>query len=250
MDLLIQAKEKLIKLLQQQAIREISIQVSARGLTPEEAIGLPGRTDYPIMNGKEVMIEANCDGAFGQAFTDAPAFFNGTLTEVLQMPLEKTSDRALLVATLNAVLRKHQLAEKTVHCKNEEPEQCSQSLMPWLESKLTEGRKIGLIGLQPAMLESLSETFGPQNIMASDLNPNTIGTVKWSVTILDGSCDNERIIEASDFILVTGSSIVNGSFNELYKSLRTKTKSFAAFGNTISGVASLLSIPHVCFYGR
>lgn len=166
------------------------------------------------------------------------------------MPLEKVGDRALFVATLNAVLRKQQLAEKTVHCKNNEPEQCSQSLMCWLKDKLDADSKIGLIGLQPAMLEGLSKTFGPANILASDLNPNTIGKDKWGVTIWDGHHANDQLIDAADFILVTGSAIVNGSFNGLHRLLLEKNKAFAAFGNTISGVASLLSIPHVCFYGR
>ena len=250
MDLLKQAKQKLIELLPQQQIDESPIQILARDLTPEEAIGQPGRTDYPIMNGKEVMIEANCGGAKGQAFTDAPAAFQGTLTELLELPLDRVGDRALLVAALNAVLRKYQLAEKTVHCKDSEPELCSRSLIPWLKSQLKEGTRIGLIGLQPAMLQALSEAFGADSLIASDLNANTIGTSQWGVTIWDGETENEKLIDAAGFVLVTGSSIVNGSFNGLHQVLIEKEKAFAAFGNTISGIATLLSIPHICFYGR
>jgi len=250
MDLLEQAKEKFIALLSEGELNETEIRISARGLSAEEAIGKPGRTDYPILNGKEVMIEAECSGSFGQAFTDAPAAYQGALADILAMPLAEPHSRALFVAALNAVLRKHKLADKTVHCKNEEPEQCSHSLMGWLKERVKPGQKIGLIGLQPAMLENLSATFGAENLLASDLNPNTVGTQKWGVTILDGSRDNERLMDETDFVLVTGSSIVNGSFNGLYSYLTSRNKAFAAFGNTISGVATLMNLPQVCFFGR
>jgi len=154
------------------------------------------------------------------------------------------------VCALNAVLRKNKLANKTVHCKNEEPEMCATSLMQWLQERVQPEAKIGLIGLQPAMLQKLSATFGAHRLLASDLNPKTIGSKKWGVTILDGEADNQRLMEQADFVLVTGSAIVNGSFNRLYYTLSEMNKPFAAFGNTISGVASLLNVPHVCFNGR
>ena len=37
---------------------ERSISLKSRGLTPEEAIGRTARTDYPILNGREVMLQA------------------------------------------------------------------------------------------------------------------------------------------------------------------------------------------------
>jgi uncharacterized protein (DUF4213/DUF364 family) len=250
MDLLIEARDKLIELIPEKSLLQTHLQITARGLSAIEAIGQPSRGDYPILNGKEVMIEAECGGAYGQAFTDEPRSYQGTLDEVLHLPLDTSANRALLVAALNAVLRKLNLATRTTHCKNEEPEQCSASLMVWLKERVTSGDKIGLIGLQPAMLEQLSTTFGGENILASDLNPATIGTQKWGVTILDGATDNQALIDAADLVLVTGSSIVNGSFNALHQYMTTTQTSFAAFGNTISGVACLLAIPHVCFFGR
>lgn len=251
MDLLFQAKDKLTSILKDDQISEsLTIRIKARGLTAEEAIGQPTRTDYPIQMGKEVMIEAECEGFLGQAFTDQPADYVGCLTDILSLSLDETANRALFVCALNAVLRKNKLADKTVHCKNEEPEMCATSLMQWLQERIQPDAKIGLIGLQPAMLQQLSATFGADRLLASDLNPQTIGSQKWGVTILDGDTDNQRLMEQADFVLVTGSAIVNGSFNQLYHYLSEINKPFAAFGNTISGVAALLNVPHVCFNGR
>ena len=251
MDLLFQAKDKLAFFLSEGKISEPSmINIKARGLTATQAIGQPKRTDYPIQNGKEVMIEADCEGSLGQAFTDQPVDYHGSLTDILALPLAGSANRALFVAALNAVLKKNKLTDRTVHCKNEEPEMCASMLIQWLLEKIQPDDKIGLIGLQPAMLEKLTETFGADRLLASDLNPKTIGSNKWGVIVLDGEQENERLIDHVDFVLVTGSAIVNGSFNSLYQHLSDLHKPFAAFGNTISGVASLLNIPHVCFHGR
>ena len=251
MDLLAQAKYKFHEMMTDGVAFPTSIvRIKARGLSAIEAIGEPKRQDYPILTGKEVMIEAECAGSFGQAFTDQPMDYVGTLADIFALPLTNTGNRALFIATLNAVLKKNRLVDKTVHCKNEEPEACATMLMSWLGKRIEDGQKIGLIGLQPTMLEKLSVTFGPEQVLASDLDAKVIGTEKWGVKILDGAKDNQRIMDEADFVLVTGSSIVNGTFDELYHYLSNNHKPFAAFGNTIAGVAALMDVPRVCFKAR
>ena len=61
--------------------------VSARPLSPEEAIGKPDRTDYPLLKGKEVMIEAVFIDARAQAFTDMPGTFQGSLHDLMGLDL-------------------------------------------------------------------------------------------------------------------------------------------------------------------
>lgn len=46
------------------------VSVIARPLTAEEAIGRPEHDDYPLLKGKERMMEARFKGAAGQAYTD------------------------------------------------------------------------------------------------------------------------------------------------------------------------------------
>lgn len=248
MDLLAQAKDIFHNMMTDGVALPASIiRIKARGLTAKEALGEPLRKDYPIQTGKEVMIEAECAGCIGQAFTDQPSNYVGTLNDILFLPLDSVSNRSLFIASLNAVLKKKRLVSRTVHCKNEEPEACASMLMEWLKKQIQEGQKIGLIGLQPAMLEKLSVTFGADSVLVSDLDPQNIGTEKWGVPVLDGKTQNTRVMDESDFVLVTGSSIVNGSFDGLYQHLQQSNKPFATFGNTIAGVAELLHIPRVCF---
>lgn len=248
MDLLAQAKQIFNTMMSDGVALPLSIiRIKARELSVFEAIGKPEKNYHPIQNGKEVMIEAECAGCFGQAFTDQAVDYTGSLADIMALPLDNSVNRALFIATLNAVLKKNRLADKTVHCKNEEPELCASMLMKWLKTQVKPEQKIALIGLQPVMLEKLSATFGPERILVSDLNMKFIGHKQCGVVILDGKKDNQRVIDEADFVLVTGSSIVNGSFNAIYSYLQEKNKPFATFGNTIAGVASLLDIPRICF---
>lgn len=68
-------KERWWKRITESGLRGCKVVVSVRGLKPEEAIGRPLHGDYPILRGREVLIQAELEGAIGQAFTDEPRRF-------------------------------------------------------------------------------------------------------------------------------------------------------------------------------
>ena len=74
------------KILQDPALSKANVSITCRTLTPEEAIGSPGRNDFPLQKGKERLMQAVIDGFAGQAFTDMPGDFEGTLHDVLHLP--------------------------------------------------------------------------------------------------------------------------------------------------------------------
>ncbi|MDK2968463.1 MAG: hypothetical protein PWP53_4075, partial [Lacrimispora sp.] len=69
MDLL---KDKFKTLVEENSLTMDEIHIVSKSLTPEEAIGNTRRKDFPILTGREVMLQAEYQGAKGQAFTDAP----------------------------------------------------------------------------------------------------------------------------------------------------------------------------------
>lgn len=75
-------KARFAALISEHSLLEESVSLRAKALTPEEAIGITKRKDYPILTGRDVMVQAQCGGCLGQAFTDAPAAFEGSLREV------------------------------------------------------------------------------------------------------------------------------------------------------------------------
>ncbi|MFC2093146.1 hypothetical protein ACFLSV_04515, partial [Bacteroidota bacterium] len=139
---------KLREIIKENELFDVMVSVKAVPLTPEEAIGNPERRDYPIIEGKEKVIEANVLGVKGHAFTDFPQEFNGTLKDVLELSFISNQNRAVYVATLNAVLRHLDIVEGTVHCKDEDPEKCAKEIALYLFEKFGKV-KIGLIGLNP-----------------------------------------------------------------------------------------------------
>jgi len=78
---------------------------TGRALSPEEAIGTPEDDDYPLMKGRERLMEAVFKGARGQAFTDMFGDFGGSLEDIANMDLKNNFKRAVFIATLNAVMR-------------------------------------------------------------------------------------------------------------------------------------------------
>lgn len=224
-------------------VQEEQVTIVCRALTPEEAIGNTERKDFPIIEGKDVMIQAEFRGFYGQAFTDAPAAFSGTILEVLDMDiLQDPHARSIFIAVLNAVMASFGKCTGTVHCKTEGPEKCAGKMRAFLESNYSEGTRIALIGYQPALLDMLSHSGFQVRVL--DLNPANIGQERYGVVVEDGRKAYENVINGgADLILCTGSTICNGTIVD-YLELDTEV---LFFGTSISGAAPLMGLKRVCF---
>lgn len=213
------------------------VEVSGRVLKPEEAIGNPERQDFPILKGKEKLMQAQFKGEKGQAFTDMPGNFSGTIAEIIKRPLETNHDKATLVSTINAVCKYLDISEKTVHCKDDEPEECSKQLVDYVKENYG-SPKIALIGYQPSMLEALSKDF---QIRIVDLAEENLGKEKFGVIVEDGRTNTPDVLEWCDIIIATGSTIANGTITNFI----TK-KPAIFFGTTIAGAAALMNLHRFC----
>lgn len=242
-------RTKLGDIIRSEGLSDVMVSVLVKPLTAEEAIGKPGRRDFPIIEGKERVIEAEVLGAKGHAFTDSPADFRGSLVEVLNLPLQDNKERALYIAVLNAVLRYLGLVEKTVHCKDEEPEMCAKEIASYILGRWGKVR-VGLIGLNPAIAAELVGVFGADSVRITDLNKQNIGSIKCEVEIWDGREKARDLIEQSDVVVVTGTTIVNGTFDFIFDDIKTCGKDYLLYGVTSAGVCSLMGLNRICPCGR
>lgn len=236
-----EVREKLNHLVEQNNLesQEINI-VYARKLSPEEAIGNPERKDFPLLKGKEVMMQATFLDARGQAFTDMPGDFQGSLDEVLNLSLTNNFERSVFVATLNAVMRYLKLIDRTVHCRDKEPQECARQLVKYVRQRFGSPR-IAFIGLQPAMVESLGQYFP---IRVTDLDPENIGKRKCNVIIEDAGATKE-IIAWGDIVLATGTTVVNNTIRSILVQ-----KPVVFYGVTVSGIARLKGFEQYCYCGH
>ncbi len=240
---------ELRRLAQEADLLQADVSVLAKPLTPEEAIGTPGRRDYPILVGKERVIEATVLGSRGHAFTDSARELKGTVTEVLELELDSNFDRAIFVATGNALLRHLGLAKGTVHCKDDDPERCGAQIADHILA--TYGQvTVGLIGLNPAIAERLVQVFGPGRVRLTDLNPDQVGTERWGVEIWHGRDRADQLIDEADVVVLTGTTLVNDTFDSLRARLEAAAKPYLVFGVTAAGVCALTAIERLCPCGR
>jgi len=240
---------KIRRIAMEENILHTEVTVLARPLTPEEAIGTPGRRDFPIIIGKERVIEATVLGSKGQAFTDSPREYVGTLKEVLYLELTTNHNRAIYVATINALMCHYRMAEKTVHCRDEETEECALEIAKSLLRKYGK-TNVGLIGLNPAIAERLIDTFGADHVRITDLNRDIIGERRFGVEVWDGNVRTHDLIKASEVVVFTGTTLVNDTFDRILNEIRALGKNYVVYGVTAAGVCQLQSIESICPRGR
>jgi len=234
-------RRRFMEILEEKGVMDEHLEVvSAWTLNAEDAIGRPERNDYPLLKGKEVMIEANFRGAKGQAFTDTPGGFDGILRDVTEFPLTNNFQKALFIASLNAVMRYFGLIDGTIHCKDKEPGLCAKRFVEVIRERFG-APKIAFIGFQPAMIEELSRAF---QIRVLDLDKENIGKEKFNL-IIEGPERQDGVLSWCDIILATGSSCVNSTITDFIK-----TKPVIFYGVSVAGAAKILELNRYCPYSH
>lgn len=233
-------KKEFAKIIKESGLESETVVVKAAPLSPEEAIGNPEDRDYPLIIGRERLMQAEFRDCLGQAFTDMYGDFSGRLSDIVDIDLKNNFRRAIFISSLNAVMKYLGLINKTVHCKNSEPPECSQELVKFVERNY-DHPKIAFIGFQPRMVQALSPRF---ELRVTDLDKDNIGKEKFGV-IVDGSEKTRQNLDWCDLALVTGTTVVNDTFSQF-----ASFKPVVFYGVTITGVAKLLDLNHFCHYGH
>ena len=232
-------QDEFTKLVDEFQLRQAEVKVKASLLSPEDSIGATKRQDYVILTGKERLLQATVMGCKGQAFTGSQGDFSGTLEDVLSLPLTDDFQRAIYIATLNAVVCYTGKDEQTVHCRNEGPEQCALQTAAYFKKNYSDS-KVLMIGYQPALAEAIHNAG--ISLIVLDLDPANIGKTKNGVLISTGAEGLEDYISGSDVIFATGSTICNATIDALYNA----SKPLVLFGTTGAGAAALLGIKRYC----
>ena len=213
-----------------------SVQVKARVLSSEEAIGNPEANDFPLQKGKERLMQARFGNGIGQAFTDRYGDFSGKLKNVIDMPLENNFRRAVFISSLNAVLRHLNKIQGTVHCRDKGPTLCAEDLVHFLKERY--GKiKITQVGFQPRMVEQLSAAFEYRIL---DMDSDNIGTSKFDVMI-EGPEATAEAVSWADLVFVTGTTMVNATIENFLNQ-----KPILFYGTTIAGPAYLMNWDRFC----
>jgi hypothetical protein len=229
-------KERFRQMCLSQGLLAESVSIKTRVLSPEEAIGNPESDDFPLQKGKERLMQAQFGSSFGQAFTDRYGDFQGTLQQVISLPLSNNFQRAVFVAALNAVLCSLGLVDRTLHCRDDEPYQCALELVDHVKNHYGNVR-IAQVGFQPRLAEALASRF-PLRLL--DLDPDNIGSRKFN-TLIEGPETEGEALQWADLLLVTGSTLVNNTIDQYLGG-----KPVIFYGTTIAGAAYLMNWNRFC----
>ena len=242
--------EKFRKLVQERDIDPLE-EIFLEPLGVQEAIGDPTPfRDFPLLKGKEKLIQADFRGSKGQAFTSYPLRWHGTVREVIDLKQDGGKNTAIFIASLNAVGRSIDLCKDTVHCRNEEPERCAGKIADYVKENFP-SVTVGMVGYQPAITNALCEALGRGSIRVIDLDPENMGRmVCGSVTIGNGTTDLDRMAEEVDLAMATGSTIANGSLGGVLYAFRKRDKPIYFYGTTIACAASLLDLKRLCYEAK
>lgn len=233
-------KQEMIELINEYDLNKSKITITTKVLTPKEAIGETEKKDFPLLRGKEVLMNADFKGSIGQAFTDHPGIFKGSIDELMCLDLNKNNhNRALFIASTNAILNHLDLIENTIHCKDDGPEECSKEISNFLKIKYSD-TKVAIVGFQPSIIDRVKGYF---KVRVLDLNSENIGKEKYGVMIEDGDKNKSDVIEWADIVLVTGSTVVNGTIVDFLN----LDKPVFFYGTTIAGIAYLKNLKRLCF---
>jgi uncharacterized protein (DUF4213/DUF364 family) len=240
-----QARERLRAIVAEAGLAGEQVRVKAREPAPEEAAGEGIASECTHGRGKEVLVEAQLRGSVGQAFTDAPSDFAGTVSQVLDLPLDSNARRAVFVATANAILAHLGLVTGTCHCKYPSMRECGWRVASALWAEYP-GADIGLVGFHPGFVEGLAEVFGPERVRVTDLSPENVGQERAGVVIGNGAQDTAALIESSDLLLVSGSTVVNGTLESITNLASRGQVPLILYGVTAAGPAYLYNLRRVC----
>jgi uncharacterized protein (DUF4213/DUF364 family) len=241
-----QLHDQFLQLARENNLLDKEISITAHTLKPTEALGNPDRKDFPLLKGKEALMQAVFMGIKGQAYTDAPSEFSGTLREIIDLPLKDSRQKALFVAALNAVVRYLNPDITTIHCKNNEPEDCAREIAEMVQK--FKPTSVGVIGLQPAILEACLKILGAKKVFCVDRDEDNRGAIKYGVRIGWGDLEGMgAVFQKSDVVLATGSSVTNGSLADILDLAQHFNKPVFFYGTTIAGTARLMGLNRVCF---
>ena len=231
-------REALRKEIQKHGLSGQNISVRCKALSATEAIGKPEHDDYPIIKGKEVMVEAVFKGEKGQAFTDEFENADYLVDDLLKIKLDSNKKRSIFISGLNAVFRYLDLCDKTIHCKDKEPKECASNL----SEAIGPLNNVFLVGYQPRFLEMLASKY---SVRIVDMDHDNIGSDVFGVVIEPPEMTADAI-KWCDLIFATGSTIVNGTITDFIN----QDKPVLFYGVTISAAANILNLRKYCHCGH
>lgn len=185
----------------------------------------------------EYRVEASFRGSIGEAYTETPADFEGTLQEVLDIPPSDKGIDARTLAAINAVMNHLGLCAGTFPATFDERRLYTDALYAYVTENY--GRSnIVLVGYDGYIVKKFS---GKEvDFWTMDRDPDNISQDRFKHVVVNSAKFNREACFAwGKLFIVTGSTLTNGTIVQYLD----KGKDLLFYGITIGGAATLLDLP-------
>lgn len=203
---------------------------------PEETLMPAGNVPCPASR-PEYCTFANFKGAKGEAYSETPADFYGTVEEAISLPCGKGID-ARVLAAINAVMTHLGLIGTGEF--SEEPA-AHRAYAEKIYNEVTEkyGKSnIILVGYDGYIVQRFMEE--PLDFWTMDRNPDNVTKDRFDHVIVNsGKPNRDACIEWGKILIVTGSTLCNGTIIPYLEC----GKDVKFYGITFAGAAKLLDLP-------
>lgn len=173
----------------------------------------------------------------GEAYTETPASFTGTLREILELPVSETGIDARFIAAINASMSRLGLCDGTFPDDPEAHFRYAEMVADTV-FRHCEGQKLILVGYDGYLVKTFMDRGF--DFWTMDRDPDNITKNRFNHVIVNsGRYNREACFAWGRLFLVTGSALCNGTIVHYLD----QGRDLYLYGITGSGVAKLLDLP-------
>ena len=204
---------------------------------PEVQLLPEGESPHPYIDKPEYRVIADYEGAKGEAYTETPFEFEGTLREAVEIKPTEAGIDARVIAAINAALCSWDFLPGTFPDDPEIHHKYAADLYNYVTRNMGYRSNVVLIGYDGYIVKKFVE--GGMDFWTLDRNPSNISQNRFEHVVVNGAkLNREACYEWGQLFLLTGSTMTNGTVTHfLDREIKT-----LFYGITAAGPARLLGL--------
>lgn len=184
----------------------------------------------------EYCVTADIDGVKGEAYTETPAAFNGTLKQALDIRPDNEGISAITISALNAAMNRLSLCPGVLPKKDEDHASYADAICRYVKEHYGKSR-IVLVGYDGYLVKRFVDAG--LEFWTLDRDPDNISQDRFDHVVVNSAKRNrESSFAWGDIFIVTGSTLCNGTIVQYLNS----GKELYFYGITCAGAATLIGL--------
>lgn len=206
---------------------------------PEKTLIPEGDPPSTVSRPEHCVTASLSGGGCGQAYTEKPSAFQGTLKEALEIPpSEREGISAVTMAALNAAMDRLSLCQGIFPEEDEAKSAYADALCRYITEQYGKEKKIILVGYDGYIVKRFMDEG--LEFWTMDRDPGNIAQNRFHHVVVNNAKRNrESSFVWGELFVITGSTLCNGTITHYLGS----GKELLFYGITCAGAATILKLP-------